>query len=78
MRHRNSVSTIHGALRGGMTGLRARRWRGTTFVLLLCAVVTGLSGCVLVPVGGWDDEHEHGHWHDGHGYYHGEHYSYRG
>lgn len=78
MRHRNTVATINDALRERKAGPRSRRSGLIALALLLGVVTSALSGCVLVPVGGWGYEHEHARWHDGHGYYRGEHYYYGG
>jgi hypothetical protein len=80
MRHRNTVGTINGAARERKAGPRSRRSGLVALALLLGVVASAVSGCVLVPVGGWGwgYEHEHGRWHDRRGYYRGEHYYYGG
>jgi hypothetical protein len=74
---RHTVATSNDRVRERKAGRRSRRRNLITLALLLGVVMSGLSGCILVPVGGWGYEHEH-HWHDRHGYYRGEHYYYGG
>lgn len=73
---RHTVATTDGGMRERRAG--SRGWKLITLALLLGVVTSALSGCILVPVGGWGDEHEHGRWHDRHGYYRGERYYYYG
>jgi hypothetical protein len=57
----NSVITAGPAMRRG-PALR----KLFSLVLLLGVVTTALSGCIVVPWGGWGDggHHHHGHYHD--------------
>jgi hypothetical protein len=48
--------------------------RFVPLMLLLALVMGALSGCIVVPFGGWDHGGRHGHYHQG--YYGGGHYRY--